>query len=284
MKLQNLRELTVLARSKTLSEAARELHVSQSTLSRSMKSIESNFGVPLFKRSKNAISLNECGKLAVIYAEKILQTFNEATENIQELYKKLRVLRICSCAPVPLSYVTEILNKALPEKRILGSLQESTDQIIDLVKNDKCDLGIIPEVSPDDSFISFSFCTENLSVLVSNDHPLYQKDQVTFADLNGFNCILRDNIGFWTPLVKKKMPASLFFIQKEDVAFDELTRASNLIRFCSDLFKENLSYLKSRRKIPLISPEARVTYNLICKDKKRQILQLIKKYCYELTR
>ena len=57
---------------RTLSKAAEELHMSQPTLTRAMQKLESEFDVPLFRRSRNRLEFNETGKLAADYAGKIL--------------------------------------------------------------------------------------------------------------------------------------------------------------------------------------------------------------------
>ena len=58
-----LEQLEAFARCGTLSGAAEELHLSQPTLTRSMKKLEELIGVPLFERQKNKLVLNENGKL-----------------------------------------------------------------------------------------------------------------------------------------------------------------------------------------------------------------------------
>ena len=62
--LEELRQLAAFARWGTLSRAAEELHISQPTLSRTMQSLEEEFGVSLFVREKNKIELNETGRRA----------------------------------------------------------------------------------------------------------------------------------------------------------------------------------------------------------------------------
>ncbi len=68
-----LKYLAEFEKSGTLSEAAKNLFVSQSALSRSMQKLEQIIGVSLFERKKNSIALNDNGKLAAEYAKNILQ-------------------------------------------------------------------------------------------------------------------------------------------------------------------------------------------------------------------
>lgn len=62
--IYQLRQLAAFAEYGTLSEAAEKLYLSQPALSRNMRKLEEDIGVPLFIRSKNKLELNENGKLA----------------------------------------------------------------------------------------------------------------------------------------------------------------------------------------------------------------------------
>jgi len=72
IELLQLKQLVAFAEYGTLSKAAEMLHISQPTLTRTMQKLENEFDVLLFYRTKNKMELNENGKLAVIYANKIL--------------------------------------------------------------------------------------------------------------------------------------------------------------------------------------------------------------------
>lgn len=60
--LNELEQFVQFADNKTLSKTAEKMHISQPTLTRTMKSVEEKFGVELFVRGKNKIELNETGK------------------------------------------------------------------------------------------------------------------------------------------------------------------------------------------------------------------------------
>ena len=68
-----LEQFIAVGKCGTLLAASEELHISQPSLSRSMKKIEDELGVKLFVRENNRISLNESGKLALDYAVRALQ-------------------------------------------------------------------------------------------------------------------------------------------------------------------------------------------------------------------
>lgn len=62
MELTQLFQFKVLAESKTMTEAAERLHISQPALSSSLKRLETELGVQLFERRKNKLFLNEAGE------------------------------------------------------------------------------------------------------------------------------------------------------------------------------------------------------------------------------
>lgn len=59
LNLLELEQLVAFADCGRLSKADENLHISQPTITRTMQHLEDTFGVPLFCRSKNHISLNE---------------------------------------------------------------------------------------------------------------------------------------------------------------------------------------------------------------------------------
>ncbi|GAB3959626.1 transcriptional regulator CynR [Spirosoma harenae] len=77
-----LRQLNYFLKAKELlnfTEAARVLHISQSTLSQQIKQLEDELNVPLFNRIGKRIILTEAGKL---FSEYALQSINRANEGL----------------------------------------------------------------------------------------------------------------------------------------------------------------------------------------------------------
>lgn len=83
----------------TLSEAARYLKIAQPSLSRSMKKLEELLGVELFERQKNRILLNDTGKLAAEYAQRILETEKEMERQIRLFDRSLHTIKSEAAAP-----------------------------------------------------------------------------------------------------------------------------------------------------------------------------------------
>jgi LysR family glycine cleavage system transcriptional activator len=81
MKWDRLRLFNIVAQTRNVTEASYILHISQSALSRQMKSLESELGVKLFSRNSDGISLTKAGlKLSAsvdVLAAEINKTHNQ---------------------------------------------------------------------------------------------------------------------------------------------------------------------------------------------------------------
>ena len=74
MELRNLKAFVMAARQLNFSEAARQLCVTQSTLSQNIKQLENETGYALFYRNSHEVQLTEAGTELLPYAEKTIQT------------------------------------------------------------------------------------------------------------------------------------------------------------------------------------------------------------------
>ena len=257
--LNELRQLVAFADLGTLSRVAEEEHISTPSITRSMKNVEDSFGVPLFTRSKNRIVLNETGEAAVEAARKLLAEAERAVHQVQEFDQRRRTLTVKSCAPAPLWELLPQLSAAHPGMTIASSICRN-EEVLEGWKEGACDIAILP-FPLEDSFAEVrEFMREKLFVCVPPGHELAQHDTLTFADINGFNFLLRTELGFWDAMCRQKMPASRFLVQTDAFTFDELVASSSLPCFTTDYFKNTAERYPGRVFIPLADPEASVTF------------------------
>lgn len=265
-----LEQLSAFARCGTLSAAAEELHISQPTITRTMQRLESEFGVSLFSRSKNSIELNETGKMAVEYANKLIFDAENAVRSVREFDKSLRSINVAACAPAPLWSLLSELAKRFPKNTVSSQLME-IPEIIENVSAGRQDIGILPFKCPDNKLCDIEYVHENLAVCVPPQSPLAEHDEISFGELNGFNCLLRDRLGFWTELCHRKMPASRFLVQTDASEFYELVRASTLLCFTTELANP-AGNIYDRKTVPISDREAHIVYHLICRPQKKELL------------
>ncbi len=261
---EDLEQLTAFAKHGTLVKAADALHISQPTITRTMKNIEEYFGVKLFERSKNRIRLTSTGEKAVEQADKVLDAVRQMMTAVREYDKSLRTIVVESCAPAPLWFVVPQLAKKYPAMTLSSSLA-GNEEIMEHVREGSCHVGIMLAPPAEQGINSRPYLKENLSICLPPNHPALQNAPaaLNFRDINGFNCLLRSRLGFWDGLCRREMPASRFLVQEDDDEFQELMRNSTLPVFITNIAKYSEEDMNGRVSIPIADASANVTYYLI---------------------
>ncbi len=262
--LYELKQLAAFAEMGTLSKVAEEFHISAPSVTRSMQNLENSFGVPLFTRSKNSIELNENGRLAAKCAQKLLFEAEEAVHKVRTFDLRQKTIVVRSCAPAPLWELMKKLGESCPEMTVSSSICRN-DEVLSAWNDGACDVAILPFPVPGGDINIREFMREHLFVCVPPEHELAGHNELTFQEINGFNFLLRSELGFWDTLCRRKMPASKFLVQTEEFAFNELIRSSSLPCFTTDYGLQHLTNYSGRVSIPLTDNEANVTFYIAVK-------------------
>lgn len=262
LNLEELEQLVAFKELGTLSKVAEQFLISTPSLSRSMQHLEEDFGVTLFERSVNRISLNETGERTVQVARRILETSQQAIQEVRDFDQSLKTITVISVAPAPLWNLLPILTSLYPDKQIKHKIC-STSQVLEAIKENTTDIAVLPFSFEGHSIDSLPYLQESLDIVVPLDHVLAKETSISFSDIDGYNFLLMNQIGFWNDLVQEKMPASKFLVQSSRFEFEELANNSTLPRFATNLSKDRETLQTERVIIPLSDSEAHVTYYLV---------------------
>lgn len=265
-------QLAAFAKYGTLSNAAEHLHLSQSGLSRSMKKLEDIFGVPLFNRMKNKISLNDTGKFAAEFAEKILQQNKHFLDAVREFDRKNRTISIGSCAPVPLNKIIFLLTNYFPDVT-LSSEMHNDDYLLKGLQTDFFNIVIVHKKFDDDNFFTIKFGSEKLFLAVPLNHKFADRNGIYLEELNGEKILLYAKIGFWYDLCKEKAPNAKFLLQNERDIFNELVNSGAFLNFTTDFFLNQGHSKKNYIYKPILDIEADVIYYFVCKSNQKKRFQ-----------
>lgn len=255
----------------TLSRVSEHYHISTPSVTRSMQHIEEYFGVSLFHRSKNRLELNQTGEYAAVLSQRLLDNVYRSRQEIQNYDKQLKTIFVSSAAPAPLWKLMPELNMDYPGMTIASSISD-TAECESALRNESSDIIILPydlsgkDHMPHNYSVTF-YMSENLSICVTPNHELADRESVSFDDINGYNFLLRSELGFWDTMCREKMPSSRFLVQTDDFEFGELIRTSSLPSFVTDVTMERNSVPDNRITIPITDPCAQVKFYLYRKKK-----------------
>ena len=259
-----LEQFDAFARCGTLLAASEELHITQPTLSRSMKKLEDEFGVSLFHRENSKLSLNETGKLAAEYARRALEANQEMIDRVVMFDRSLRTVSLGSCAPFPVNELMPTLQEQLPGKTLSSELLSNDEQLLKGLRNHLYQLVILHENPEDKTLYCQRYLEEKLYITVPEDHPLAIKQSVTFDELKGFRILMTSAIGFWMGVTLKHLSESDLLIQTSTDALAELIDASNLPFFNSDQMMRAGVEIPGRISLPITDGDAHATFWLAC--------------------
>lgn len=257
--LEELKQLVAFADCGTLSKVAEEFHISTPSITRAMKNLEDCFGVALFTRSKNRIELNETGEVAVTYARKLLQEADQTLAQVRMFDERRKTVVIKSCAPAPLWELLKKMGSSHPGMTVSSEICLN-QEVENYLSQNACDIAILPYPINMQGRTVEMFMREQLYVCIPADHALAGHSQLRWKDLNGFNFLLRSELGFWDTLCRERMPASKFLVQTDDSVFDELVNASTLPCFTTDYFLNRNDGYPDRINIPIVDEGADVTF------------------------
>ena len=274
MELYQLRQLIAFAECGNLSKAAETVHTSQSALSRAMKNLEDELGVPLFLRTKNSIALTETGSLAARCAQIVVSAHNDMIRTVREEDRRRRSFSFGSIAPAPIWELTPLLSELFPGKTVSADLQETETALIRGLNEGAYDLIILLRPlgkkgsGGKPRYISEPFIRENLFALLPLSHRLAKKKSLQLKDLADEKILIHNKIGFWYPVCKRKIPRAVFLEQNELSALREIVRASDLPSFSTNVTNRRDVVPQDKVAVPLSDPEVNVQFRCVCLAKK----------------
>lgn len=277
IELNQLEQLVCIAKNQTISKAAQELLISQPALSRSMQRLESDLGVELFDHYKNKIVLNKNGELAVKHAQKIIKSIHVMVDDIQEYDQSFHTISIASCSPAPMWDLEPLLKELYPQISVQTAIVNQKE-ILNKLKEKEYHIVITPYPVDDPSCLSIPYVEEELLLSLPLNHPLTQKKEIKFHDLDGQTMLLYSNIGFWYDLHMEKTPKTKYLLQEERLTFNEIVKASTLPSYTSNLSIKREGKMSDRIILPINEEEAHVQYYVVMlKENKKKYKELIDK-------
>ncbi len=199
MKIEYLRNFIKLANYKSFSELARDIPISQSTISHQISQLEKDFGVILINRSTKKFEITEAGKTLLDYSQKIIDLYDSCVIDLEE-YRSVKFEKIViSASTTPGShilprYIAEFRDKN-PNVNFKIKINNSLKSIENIVKNLADFAGIGSFINYNKNNFDFIKIGEDqLKFICSPNHKLLEntKNLVNFADIIKFPFIWRE--------------------------------------------------------------------------------------------
>lgn len=188
MEIQQLRHLMAAVEHRNLLKAADKTFISQSGLSRSIKSLEHRLGVPLLIRGPKGVEPTIYGQSVLRRAKVIL---NEVAKSIQEVraIEQARVGEVTfGITPNYATYLVPQLLADLHRDRPHLRVTVITDGFVELIERVKSEaidfaFGLIGQVRRSDGIVIEAIRAHRARVMASSRHPLAAHGTCTSTEL-----------------------------------------------------------------------------------------------------
>jgi DNA-binding transcriptional LysR family regulator len=202
--LRQLRAFTEVARRESFTEAAEQLHLSQSAVSALVRELERQIGFGLLDRTTRRVVLSASGGHLLELSERVLRDVDSALSEARGLLDKSRGRVIVAASP--LSAVTILptmisrFSRIFPEVRI--DLRDMlTDQILQSVRNGTADIGIGTFEKSETELELSTLYEDVLGVIMPNNSPLASRRSLCWRDLKGQSMIALSRSSAFRPLI-----------------------------------------------------------------------------------
>lgn len=190
MEIDILKEFLVLASDENYLQAAEDLYISQSTLSRHIKSLEEELNVQLFDRNTRKVELNDYGRILLPYAESITKSYSEALKSLEALTTfKVNTITLGVLPSFQTYGVRNIIadfRKQYPQYKV-NLVTSSPSPQYDEIIHGKIDVAFVRHIDNIDnpSVKSIQYANDTLVAVLPEDHPLAlsNRDSVNVYDL-----------------------------------------------------------------------------------------------------
>lgn len=146
MNLKQLELVVAIADQRSFSRGAEMVHLVQSTASQHIKSLEDEFEIKLFERSKHGVQLTEAGRLLVEYARRICMTTGDAKLALKRFKGgQEAVLRICASTIPAVFLIPDLLGTFMdryPGIR-LEVRQGDSNEMLRALLHDEAELAVV---------------------------------------------------------------------------------------------------------------------------------------------
>ncbi len=189
MQIEILNEFVTLAQTLNYREASERLFITQPTLSKHVKELETQLGARLFNRGTKSVSITKEGASFLECAQQICQLYSTALHKLRQDSNN----KIVAGVPLIYPFYSRVIRAAID--RTVHELPEFQCSVVDIGMNGEppeflakgCDvvMGFCLENNAGGDLEVVELCKQPVYLWVANTNPLAGADEASISDLNG---------------------------------------------------------------------------------------------------
>ncbi|MCM8710317.1 LysR family transcriptional regulator [Clostridium sp. SYSU_GA19001] len=197
MEIQQLKYFLGVVKYKHFTTAAEELCISQSSLSKNIKSLEDELKVKLLDRSTRNVKLTEAGMEFFNYARQIVDTYSQMQTKMNEYRDKNKNSIKIGTIPVMSQYgITSLLASFIKQNKDIDIhiIEGRSPEILSLLDTSQIDAAFIRTISlPDNNYKISPLIEDELVMIVSKGHSFAESSCLNLSQASEENFIFLDS-------------------------------------------------------------------------------------------
>lgn len=192
MRHTQLRSFLAVAQGGSFTAAARELGVSQPTITTQVGSLEREFGIELFVRRGRRVEITEAGNGLLDIARRLFADEKEAADYLNETRGlKTGHLRVGAVGPYHVTDMLAAFNARHPGLYVSVTVGNSRDTLRDLLDY-RTDIAVLAHVDPDPRLVAIPYRRHRIVAFCPIDHPFARRRGIRLRDMEGQRLIVRE--------------------------------------------------------------------------------------------
>jgi len=221
---RQLQAFVILARTGSFTHTARELFLTQSAVSHSMKALESDIGCRLLDRVGKKVMLTQAGEHLLKHAQIVLREMIAARDGIEHLGKwgrgRLRIGTTTSICQVLLPPVLREFKESFPQSLIQVEPGD-TSELVQGLERQRMDLAVALQPMADERFEFLPLFSDQLVFITSPLHPWARAGTVPRGEIARQNLIIYRKSSHTFRLVDE-------YFRKEDIVLNTVIELGSM--------------------------------------------------------
>ncbi|VIG47758.1 LysR family transcriptional regulator [Clostridioides difficile] len=193
MTIRSLEIFVKVAECGKMIEVARNMYITQSSVSQAISEIEKEYGVKLFDRISKKLYLTEAGKKLLGYGRHLLAVNEEMNDCMKHCAKNIRI-RVGATVTVGTCLISPIMLELYKVNPLIEPevFVEDTRLIAKKLLNSELDIAIVEGKIKHPDIVTKSIINDNLVLICSHKHEFYKRDSIKVSELSNQPLIMRE--------------------------------------------------------------------------------------------
>lgn len=187
--------IPIVAETKSFSKAAKLLHLSQPAISSKIKDIEDYYGVKLFHRTAQGVTLTEAGKIVNAYAVRFTNLHRAMDEELKQLLNldnpTLTIGSSCTVGNYAMPSCIKLFKTRYPDVSVKLDISNSQG-ILDKLHRKEIDVAVIEGNIENPDLTVHHITSTKLVFIASFESKIVKKKEISISELRSKPFVIRE--------------------------------------------------------------------------------------------